>query len=102
MGYRKITPVLEDLDNLAGHCGLFDGNTNLNNGYGCASRSKTKAHPGCCYSFDCPLAYPADLDDLKEHDEDLYQEYVQDFAERGLQPYEVGSEWMVQYQEVAK
>ena len=64
MGYRKITPYKDSIFNLAKTCGLFNPDTELNNGYGCRSRSKEKQEPGCCYAWDCPLASESDeMDD---------------------------------------
>ena len=60
MGYRKIEPVMEHMDNLVQSCGLFTSDTELNGGYGCLSKSKEKSESGTCYGYDCPLAYLAD------------------------------------------
>jgi len=96
MGYRNIKPVLTNIWELSGCCGLFTGDTSLNNGYGCKSRSKEKDEVGCCYMWDCPLAYSASLEDLKKHDTYLYKEYL----DSGDDPEQ--SDWMIQYREVQK
>ena len=57
MEYRNIEPQAIYIDTLTAECGLFTSKTDLNNGYGCRSKSKDKEHPGCCYTFDCPLGY---------------------------------------------
>ena len=105
MGYRKIKPVLIHMNTLCQECGLFTSDTELNNGYGCTSKSKFKSDPGCCYDSDCPLAFTADLEDLKEHDTHLYEEYKFNLSEYNkdnfdLDPHDVGSEWVVQFLEV--
>lgn len=107
MSYKKIDPRLIDLDELVMSCGLFTSDTELNNGYGCKSRSKHKSERGRCFSFDCPLANEADLSDLKKHDETLYEEYREYFkealsngaSEEDLLPAQSGSYWMIQYYE---
>ena len=60
MGYRKVTPYRESIFTLSQYCGLFNPDTDLNNGYGCRSTSKDKQEPGCCYAWDCPLASETD------------------------------------------
>lgn len=95
MGYRNIKPVLRDIDELTGVCGLFC-DTDVNNGYGCKSRSKEKEESGKCYSWACPLAYTTSLDDLMEHDTDLYNEYL----ESGHDPESSG--FVIQYRELVK
>ena len=104
MSYRKIKPVLTTINNLANVCGLFTSDTDLNNGYGCKSKSNEKDHPGCCYDFDCPLAIGADLTSLKEHDIDLYKEHLPDFKmelERGTSEDDCCVDsWIIQYREL--
>ena len=84
------------IDNLMQDCGLFNGNTDLNNGYGCKSKSKDKQEPGACFAFDCPLAWEADLEDMKKYDQHLYDEY----KEETYDPIDVGAGWVVQFREV--
>lgn len=50
------------IDNLTEECGMFTTNTELNSGYGCLAKQNTE-HPGCCYSFACPIATEADEED---------------------------------------
>lgn len=105
MGYKKIKPKLIHLDDLVRVCGLFNGESNKNNGYGCISRSKRKDNPGECHYFDCPIAVTASLKELKDFDRDLYEQYLPNFkkelkkgeSEEHLFPHQVGSDWMVQY-----
>ena len=99
MGYRNIEPVLQHFDKLAQECGLFS-DTELNNGYGCLSKSKDKSEPGCCFQSDCPLAYDASLEDLRKHDTHLYEEYKADPGDVGLESGTIESEWVMQYREV--
>ncbi len=46
---------------------------------------------GRCYSRSCPLAYPADLQDMKELDQDLYNEYKESADDQGC----ISSDWVV-------
>ena len=46
---------------------------------------------GKCYSFSCPLASEADLEDMKEHDRKLYD----DWKNEEYDPPECGAEYMV-------
>lgn len=46
---------------------------------------------GKCYSFACPIAYPAHIDDLKELDNYLYEEYKNDTDSEG----NIESDWMI-------
>lgn len=103
MGYRNLEkPVLRHIDGLTSDCGLFTSATELNNGYGCMSKSKQKTSPGCCYDFDCPLAWTADLEDMKEYGEDdsVYLEWKEHFKETGHGPEESGADYVVQFREV--
>jgi hypothetical protein len=114
MGYRKIKPVMVDIFGLARECGLFTSDTELNGGYGCLSKSKDKSEHGCCYGFDCPLAYTPSLADMKEHDIDIYNEWKETIQEKykeynwdyddknedNYDPENYGSEWVVQWREV--
>lgn len=64
---QKIVMPLESievlsLDELTQICGMFDGQSELNNGYGCKAAQNTEA-PGCCYSFSCPIAWELDDED---------------------------------------
>jgi len=102
MGYRNIKPVMEHMDNLIKSCGLFNRDTELNGWYGCKSKSKEKSEIGKCYGFDCPLAYTADLKDMKEHDIDIYNEWKEDCENLNSDsPDDCGSEWVIQWREIA-
>jgi hypothetical protein len=98
--FKKIEQELLQLDALANECGFFTSDTDRNNGYGCTLPDNIpgfqKQEPGCCFGFDCPLAWEAHRDDLKKHDEGLYEEYKDE--EYG--PEECGSGWMIKYREV--
>jgi hypothetical protein len=83
MRYRNIKPDLMHINELSSNCGL----SKLD--YRCRSQSKYKQEPGRCFAWDCPLAWEADLNDLKVYDLFLYDEY----AKGG---YEV-VDWVVQY-----
>ena len=95
MGYRNIEPNIIHIDSLMQGCGLFDEKCQSNNGYGCKSRSKSKEMPGQCFAFACPLAWEADLEDMKKYDKDLYEEYKTETGE----PADVGAGWVIQYRE---
>lgn len=64
---RMVMPLHKNeiisLDELTQVCGMFDGQSEINNGYGCRATQNTQS-PGCCYSFSCPIA--AELDDEDE------------------------------------
>ncbi|MCK4328758.1 hypothetical protein KAX02_02840 [candidate division WOR-3 bacterium] len=94
MGYRNIKLELIPIETLMKECGLCD--CEHNNYYGCTSKSKNKQNLGYCFTFDCPLAYEANLEDMKEYDKNLYEEYKQE----EFDPIEMGAGWMVQYREV--
>jgi hypothetical protein len=90
MAYKKIERQLVSINDLCGICGLFTNQTDKNGGYGCKSKSKDKQELGCCYAWDCPLAYVADLEDFKKYNKDLYNEYTED----------ENCDWVVQYREI--
>lgn len=46
---------------------------------------------GICMSYTCPVAFQADLEDLKTYDQDLYEEWKDEDSE----PHEVGADLMV-------
>ena len=80
---------LVHIDNFINDCGFFTSNTDENNGYGCTFNPNRKEEPGCCFTFDCPVAREADLEDLKELDKSLYEQYKDDAN------HVIGSGWMV-------
>ena len=94
MGYRKIKPVMVHIDTIAEECGLFKDTQEKP--YSCMSRSKTIREHGVCAAYNCPLAWEADLEDMKKYDKHLYEEYKQEEYD----PCEMGAGWMVQYREV--
>ncbi len=57
-------------DSFVADCPYFNGNVNVNNGYGCDHvEQKERDHgQGKCYCWSCPLGYPADEDSLFEKD----------------------------------
>jgi hypothetical protein len=63
----------------------------------CSSKSKDKQEPGCCYSWDCPLAHSANIEDLKEHDPILYEEYKDTVGAE-----EECGDWLIQYRECVR
>ena len=95
MGYKNIKPRLMHLDSLAVECRLF-----INEDCGCKSKSKQKQEEGKCYGFDCPLAYPAYLEDLKKHDKHLYEEYKKYHKGNLLNNDTECGDWMIQYRAI--
>jgi hypothetical protein len=87
------------IDELTSICGYYNGSVSVNNGYGCD-------HPECedtefddeagkeqgrCFTFSCPIAWQADLEDLQELDPGLAEEYKNDALPDGT----IDSDWMV-------
>ena len=60
----------ELFDNFVRHCEYFNGETDVNNGYGCnhPNQEEKCANEGCCYCFSCPIGYPAEEESLTEDD----------------------------------
>ncbi len=105
--------IVVHIDELTKVCGYFNSGTPVNNFYGCnhpdceeneivgikkdgsqvrfPKKIKHKISQGKCYSFSCPIASECDLEDLKEHDTDLYNEWKN--AE--YDPSESGAELML-------
>lgn len=87
------------LDDLVCICGHYNPDTNVNNGYGCNHPNQeqtdidkeTGKEQGKCYGFSCPIAYTADLEDMRKLDPDLAEEYKNDADENG----EIESDWLV-------
>ena len=52
------------------NCQYFNGNVEVNNGYGCdhADQEERDLGQGKCYCWSCPLGYPADEESLYETD----------------------------------
>lgn len=94
MGYRNIEPEPIIWYTLTGECGLYG---NVSDGFeGCRSRSKSKNFPGICAPCECPLSYPADLQELREMDPEWADEYKNERDD-----YEIPG-LVVQYREVAR
>jgi len=55
------------IDALVRVCGMFDPDSDLNNGYGCRSTHNTES-PGRCYTFSCPIATEIDNEDPEWND----------------------------------
>jgi len=55
------------IDALVQTCGMFDSESDLNNGYGCRSTHNTET-PGRCYTFSCPIATEIDDEDTEWND----------------------------------
>lgn len=86
------------IDELVCKCGHFNSETNVNNGYGCNHPEQEEKEKdwdgniqGKCYSFSCPLASEADLEDMKKYDKDLYKEYKNEEYD----PTESGAQYML-------
>lgn len=107
-----------EIDELSDVCGYFTNQTDANNHYGCnhpdqdefemmyqdedgyTSRTgkETKVKQGMCYSWSCPLATECDLQDLKEHDQERYDEWKDcecDPSEAGANLVLVGDEELI-------
>jgi len=96
--YKNLkTKILTDINTLFQECGLSEWKSRINNGYGCKSKNEDKQEPGKCYAWDCPLAYQANLKDLKEMDTHLYNEFKDTVNEANLDQNDIDSDWIVQY-----
>ena len=97
---RKIIHI----DEMVEKCGFFTSNTNVNNSYGCKHPDQeeidedyeTKKPHGKCYAWSCPLANEADLEDMKELDKDLYNEW----KDEKYDPTEMGGNYLVVDEEI--
>jgi len=87
------------IDEMISVCGYFTSDTTVNNGYGCVHPDqeskgidfRTNKIHGKCYAFSCPLAHEADLQDMKELDNDLYEEWKKEEYD----PTEMGGDYLV-------
>lgn len=96
---KPMKTKIVHIDTLNEYCGSFTSQTDANSGYGCnhpeckdsemlwkdehgythrgyeddPSRPKTKQ--GKCYDYSCPLACRCDVQDLKEHQSDMLEDY---------------------------
>jgi len=92
---RKIIHI----DELTDICGFFNSETRVNNCYGCNHPDQessdidedTGLRQGKCYSFSCPVATEADLQDLKELDAERYEEW----KDEPYDPSDSGAELMI-------
>jgi hypothetical protein len=87
------------IDEMVQICGYFTTETTVNNGYGCKHPDQeeqdedlyTGRQHGKCYAFNCPLAPEADLQDMKELDQELYDEWKNEEYD----PTEMGGNYLV-------
>lgn len=104
------------IDTLSRYCGYFTSQTDANNGYGCnhpdcddsemlwkdehgythrgyeEDAEKPKTKQGKCYDFSCPLAHRCDVQDLRELDSDMLEEYKDAPDDTILEDYMVCSD----------
>ena len=107
--------IIVELDSLMSVCGYGTSQTDANNGYGCnhpdqeefemlyedkdgythrgyeEDETKKETRQGKCYSWSCPLAHECDLQDLKENDAELYEEW----KDSEYEPNEAGAQLML-------
>lgn len=103
-------PIILELNSFANLCGHFfnaylSDDISVNNGYNCDHEEQEETYDdetgkmvGCCYAHSCPLAYPADADDLYEHGvigEDDYKGSKKREEETGNSGYYGDYEYMV-------
>lgn len=62
--------IAKSFDNFVSECPYFNGNSDVNNGYGCNHENQEEIDngQGKCYCWSCPLGYPADEESLEEDD----------------------------------
>lgn len=93
---KHLIPI-DTLRCQCGHSYSYDPE-NINNGYNCDAPDieEYETHDnkkiGKCYTWSCPVAYHADLKDMKELDPVLYAEYKDEADSEG---YIDNSDWMV-------
>ena len=90
--------VLIQIDDLMYECSYsYQDDANINSGYNCKHPDQEELEIinnekiGKCYSWSCPLAPQADLQDMKELDQDLYNEYKESADDQGS----IDSDWVV-------
>lgn len=104
-------PIILELNSFANLCGHFfnaclSDNISFNNGYNCDHAEQAEVETdeefgkeiGCCFAHSCPLAYPADTDDLYDHgviSEEDYEASKQREEETGGSSYCGDFEYMV-------
>ena len=54
--------IAKNFDNFVSECPYFNGNADVNNGYGCEHKAQKEVEngQGKCYCWSCPCGYPAD------------------------------------------
>ena len=73
MGYRKVNPPrIVNFYSFSVVCKLHTQGENWERN--CLSKSKIKQERGLCSPTNCPLAYSADVNDLKKYSEGIYSE----------------------------
>jgi len=89
---------LIQIDELLEKCGYsYNSETNINNGYNCKHPDQEEFEMvdnekiGKCFAWSCPLAPKADLQDLKELDSNLFDEYKESADDQGC----IESDWVV-------
>lgn len=62
--------IAKNFDNFVSECPYFNGNADVNNGYGCEHKAQKEVEngQGKCYCWSCPCGYPADEESLQEND----------------------------------
>ncbi len=91
---------LIQIDDLMSECGYgYQDESGINNCYNCNHNDQEEFEMinnrkvGKCYSWSCPLGPKADLQDMKELDPDLYEEYKSEaWGEEGSLD---NSDWVV-------
>lgn len=94
------------IDEMVGICGYFTTETTVNNAYGCKHPDqeetdidfRTEKPHGKCYCFSCPLGHEADLQDMKDLDQELYD----DWKNEEYDPSEMGGNYLVIDESVGK
>jgi hypothetical protein len=88
------------IDELTQVCGFFTNETTVNNHYGCTHPKQeekgdicdiTGCEHGKCMSYSCPLGHAADLEDLKNLNTELYE----DWKNEEHDPADSGADLMV-------
>lgn len=62
----EVRTFIVEINRLARHCGCFNGETDVNNGYGCnhPECDEVEDGQGKCLAFSCPLSWRANKQDL--------------------------------------
>jgi len=86
--YGSIAQIRQSLETAEGQAFLLDIRQNKVYDKDFVAKFGCKLQ-GKCYSFSCPIANECDLEDLKEHDSDYYEEW------EGSEPNECGADLML-------